>query len=274
MWPATTAPIDYNSSSTTTSTTNTTSTTTTTTSAITNLTQAPTEPTAAPTEFPTSVPTHKPSIAPTNFPTFLPTATPTSSPTPMPKAIVPCAPLCERAPIESCKDDMLPAGGTCEALTTSSPCIEEATITVRCPGSNTNPFSQPILKRRDGGSIRVIKCQVCQLGLVADTDSDPKRNRISASIQFGPNMVSGVMNEVGIEKYSIFLTDVYGKRLLDGEAVKNVTNTHEANGTDCCDPKAYITKVSTWTPINDTEFRFEVAPVTDGAKEALPNGLL
>lgn len=112
------------------------------------------------------------------------------------------------------------------------------------------------------------------MSLVADTDADPKRNRISASVHFGPNMVSGVMNEVGIIKYSIFLTDVYGFRLLDGEPIINVTSTNQANGTDCCDPKAYEGKVFTQTPINYTEFRFEVAPVTDGAKEALPNGLL
>jgi hypothetical protein len=87
-------------------------------------------------------------------------------------------------------------------------------------------------------------------------------------------MLSGVMNEVGIEKYSIFLTDVYGLRLLDGKAVMNVSSTSQANGTDCCDPKAYTAVVRTRAPVNLTEFRFEVAPVTDGADDALPNGLL
>jgi len=112
------------------------------------------------------------------------------------------------------------------------------------------------------------------LGLVAETDNDPKRNRIRASIRFGPNMVAGVMNEKGIEKYCIFLTDVYGFRLLDGDAVLNVTNEMHANNTDCCDPEAYEIEVETDTPTNYTEFRFEVAPMVEGERFALANGMM
>jgi hypothetical protein len=85
-------------------------------------------------------------------------------------------------------------------------------------------------------------------------------------------MLTGKMNERIVDVYSIFLTNVYGIRL--GEPVANVSVTETEDEPSCCDPDAYRAEVDTETPVNYTEFRFEVVPWLLNEKEPLSNGLL
>jgi len=125
--------------------------------------------------------------------------------------------------------------------------------------------------------MRGVQCFVCGLKLDAVLDLDPALNRIQMDISFGVNMHSGILSEVGISKYAVFLADEAGFRFEGWPMVINVTAENKANGTTCCDINAYKNvRIKAELPENVTQVRLEVVPVyeDDGWSDAMPAGLM
>lgn len=92
-------------------------------------------------------------------------------------------------------------------------------------------------------------------------------------------MLDGHVTEIGITKYSIFLTDREGVRLPGMDAVLNVTavNITVANAKQCCEAALYSgIRIAAVLPTNYTGVRVEVVPVSEGVNGSvvMPAGLI
>merc|ERR1719240_497496 len=104
---------------------------------------------------------------------------------------------------------------------------------------------------------------------------DPREGWVMLELAFGPNMVSGTLDERGVYSYSVFLATVTGDRFFDIPALANVTTqADKADGDSCCDVDAYFARVTAELPENHSAVRLEVAPVTTPDGEALTAGVL
>merc|ERR1711959_690944 len=90
-------------------------------------------------------------------------------------------------------------------------------------------------------------------------------------------MHAGALSEVGITKYSFYLVDEDGVRIYDLPAISNISSDNKANGSSCCDIKAYKSvRIKAVMPENYTRVRLEVVPVyeLDGWSHAMEAGLM
>jgi len=99
--------------------------------------------------------------------------------------------------------------------------------------------------------------------LTSPKDLHPQVGIILTEIEFGPNMVDGVLDESYIEMYSIFITDDMGVRFPDLMPIKNVTIEERVNATavTCCEGNRYVVRPTFSLPENVTNVRLEVVPV-------------
>jgi len=132
-------------------------------------------------------------------------------------------------------------GGTCEAETMDHECIERGRLVFECPDmlSSTNTsgsigsveqklslgdvwgsahLSTRIAPHTVGNQLRPaqvrilsgsfgIKCRVCGLNAQVLEDRDIRAGRLDVLVEFGPNVLGGVISEQNIAGYGIYLVD-------------------------------------------------------------------
>merc|ERR1712110_47732 len=105
-------------------------------------------------------------------------------------------------------------GSTCRAFSHNyrenpNPCILEGVIEFMCP-CGVVAGVEPVLITPNVG------CESCEAYLNYSTaDFDVTAGEYRGWMTFGPNMLGGIVNEIGIEGYRIYVTDEVGIMIGD-----------------------------------------------------------
>lgn len=117
-----------------------------------------------------------------------------------------------------------------------------------------------------------MKCWVCGIAPHHLVDVNPRAGLVVVQLSFGQNALEGKVTETWLLGYAIFLTDVFGNRVLNNP-VQTVPVDTSLSSTICCQEGAYSTTIGLTLPAQMQQFRFEIVPVTKSTG-ALPAGLL
>jgi len=153
--------------------------------------------------------------------------------------------VCSQIPVgNACA--VISNGGTCEAETVDHECIEKGRLVFECPdmlsnissggsigmfGQNlplgdvwgsahlsTRSLEHTIGKHSRPAQVRIlsgkfgIKCRVCGLAAQVLEDRDVRAGRLDVLVEFGPNVLGGVVAERNIAGYGIYLVDGCSRR--------------------------------------------------------------
>merc|ERR1719410_1779506 len=99
-----------------------------------------------------------------------------------------------------------------------------------CPEDNTNASREADVE----GTLPEVLCKVCSLKVGADTDL--RKGFFSGEVTFGPNILSGRVNESVITEYRVVFADSSGEPL--GE-ILTVHKSLEYDAWSCCEGVAY-----------------------------------
>jgi len=201
-------------------------------------------------------------------------------------------------------------GGTCEARTQAHGCLEQGILVFECPdiisgssgswsrnlslGARWGPnayFSvwsssvsgrSPNLQRVSGGFD--VKCRVCGLALPPSGDLDSREGHVSFTLEFGPNVLAGAVDESGISGYALYLVGSCHERLSPRLAFVSKA-AHGYGGQSVpdacsCPRSTYSVQIAVALPSshlvdglpNGEDVRLMVAPVTLDGYE-LPMGM-
>lgn len=155
----------------------------------------------------------------------------------------------------------LAAGSTCSAPVGSSAhlCIERGTVEFSCPAGNI-VNSEPYLV-----STGMMRCRACHISMhVADVDR--RAGYFQGTIEWGPNMIDGIVNETLIDRYFVLIVD-------SCNVVLSVVGMKPKRGdvpAACCLVDAYQLTFATQLP--DNYDRFTVMAVKDGSPSFIVQG--
>lgn len=144
--------------------------------------------------------------------------------------------------------------------------------------SMRHAFGRPATVRTISGGFGV-KCRVCGLAVQVLEDRDARAGQLDVLVEFGPNILGGVIAEQNIAGYGIYLVDNCHNRnntmlafVPKAETAPWPQGTEGFHVQDACDcPRGlYSARVAGHFPPNPA--RIMVAPVTDGGY-ALPVGV-
>jgi len=133
----------------------------------------------------------------------------------------------------------------CPAMTAGSSCMVNvahglscfgpAKFKMTCPADNTNASRAADVE----GTLPEVLCKVCSLKVGADTDL--RKGFFSGEVTFGPNILSGRVNESVITEYRVVFADSSGGPLGD---VLTVHKSPEYDAWSCCKKGAYTVKLT------------------------------
>lgn len=208
-------------------------------------------------------------------------------------AVPPCK-LGASFPVTGCHT--IVNGGYCEAHTEVHKCMEQGILGFECPdllsgrgqkswvrnlsietrwglnGSfslwSSSPSGRMPNLVNTSGSFGV-KCKVCGLAVSAPQDEDTREGFLRTVIEFGPNILNGLVDETGISGYSIYMVNNCHEKLSSRLAHVNITNhtyTGRAVRDPCsCPSSTYRVEVATQLPSGQSQraqVRLMVVPMT------------
>lgn len=155
----------------------------------------------------------------------------------------------------------VPAGDSCTAVAGSNAhrCIEPGQIKFTCPAGNV-VNSGPYLV-----SEHAVRCRVCSVSAHV-ADENPAKDYFSGTIQWGPNMINGTVDETMIDRYYVLIVD-------DCDVVRSVAGMlpkRTGLRTGCCEADAYKLKVQVALP--PKYHRFSIMAVKDATPKFIVQG--
>lgn len=219
---------------------------------------------------------------------------------------MPCY-LCPGFPVGNCQT--IPDGTTCQADTINHPCVETGSFLFRCPSAAASGTPAAYSQRLsigshwgagsyfelqsgdlgyDGNGFRKrnaelvsstggfdVKCHVCGVGTMYPQDTDTRPGIISVRLEFGPNVLNGVVNENVIQGYRIYMASDCSVKLSNSLAYVSASNSFangvSVNGVCGCPSSSYSVQVQAQLPAGVNEGRLMIVPITSGGYE-LPMG--
>lgn len=137
------------------------------------------------------------------------------------------------------------AGSKCTAETIPHPCVKPSTLVFECPADNPN-VSEPVLK---SGEV-LIHCQICDMAAYQYNDTDGRPGHFGMSIEFGPNMKYGMVDESEVTSYLVYLVDNCSRQLGDVVAIVEKRDDIIGEPETCCLRNAYSVDVIAELPPN------------------------
>lgn len=124
------------------------------------------------------------------------------------------------------------------------PCVQPSTLIFECPVDNNITASEPLLVEGDV----TINCQICDMAAFQYNDSDNRPGIFAVSLEFGPNVLDGMIDETIVTGYLVYLVDNCSRQLGDYVAVveKQATSVGEI----CCQRNAYSVDIVAVLPEN------------------------
>jgi len=220
--------------------------------------------------------------------------------------------ICPGFPIGDCQGP-ISNGQTCEAHTINHACVETGTLTFSCPavgasaaqaydqtlsigshwgaGSSFRVFNGSLGYDADGRPKRNahlqsvvggfdVKCKVCGLDNLNPVDTDGRVGHLRLTVQFGPNILNGVVDETGVLGYRIYLVSGCSAKVggPGSELAYVAKSNHNFGGTSVdgycgCPTTVYQAQVEFQLPANLTDGRLMIVPLLRGGIE-LPMGTI
>lgn len=114
-----------------------------------------------------------------------------------------------------------------------------------------------------------ILCRVCFVSAYV-TDGDSRRGYFNGTIQWGPNMWNGTVNETMVDRYYVLIVDDCDVVLSVAGMLPKRAGAALATGSTCCKADAYRLQLQVALP--DKYHRFNIMAVKDGTPKFIVQG--
>lgn len=143
-----------------------------------------------------------------------------------------------------------PAAGELDA------CIDFSHVSIGCPAGNAAIISNVDVL---DGRVPLLKCRVCGLGALP-SDQHPMKDRWRGTLTWGPNQFEGMISEVAINHYRVYVVNELWQKLDDPQYLVDARVWANLFNTTYCDTTMYKAHLDVALPHGYAYFM--VVPVT------------